>query len=207
MLEGVPVPKVLLAGVSLIAPLTLLSACNDKPQIIDPPVPESCSEVKNPLDRALCSELYDTGYRPVLAIDKELCSRLFVDLTGVRATADQLANDCIGKPIDQVIDGLQASDAYRKTQRRYWADRLSYSDSLVDPGSIKGLDELVDQLYRQQISYHDFAIRALAHPGFVGRFNGYGQPDLVAQAAFEAFLGRPATRPEALDVGNMWRPW
>jgi hypothetical protein len=204
------VRNLLRLGVSTFAPLTLLVACDDKPSIIDPPdppVPDSCPEVQHPLDKALCAELYDTGYRPVLALDAEVCGRLWVDLTGARATADQLQNECIGKPIEAVIEAAQASDAYRRTQRRYWADRLSYSDALVDPGSIKALDALVDELYRGQISYHDFAIRALAHPGFVGRHNGYGQPDMVARAAFDAFLGRPATRPEALDLGNLWRPW
>jgi hypothetical protein len=196
------VRNLLRVGVSLFA-----LACDDKPKIIEPPIPDSCSEVENPLSRALCPELFDTGYRPLLASDAEVCARLYVDLTGVRAAPDQLEADCIGKPFDDVVARLQASDAHRRTQRRYWADRLSYSDALVDPASIKALDALVDELYQEKISYHDFAIRALAHPGFVGRHNGYGQPDMVAMAAFEAFLGRPATRPEALDVGNLWRAW
>jgi hypothetical protein len=190
----------------LFAPLTLLG-CQDRPPPIDPPVPDSCADVTHPLDSALCAELYDTGYRPLIAGGDELCTRLFVDLTGVRPTPDQLREQCIGRPLADVIAQLQSTERYRKAQRRYWADRLSYSDALVDPISIKKLDQLVDDLYQNKINYRDFAINALAHPGFVGRHNGYGQPDLTAQAAFRAFLGRPATRPEALDVGNLWRPW
>jgi hypothetical protein len=202
------VRNILCTGVSLFAPLTLLIACEGtQPIEPPPPVPDSCDGVTNALDRALCSELYDTGYRPLLGSEAEVCGRLYVDMLGVRATSDQLRTECMGSPVDAVIDRLQQMTSYRIAQRRYWGDRLSYSDALVDPGSIRDLDALVDDLYQEKISYRDFAIRALAHPGFVGRHNGYGQPDMVAQAAFKAFLGRPATRPEAQDVGNLWRSW
>jgi hypothetical protein len=199
------VRKLLRVGVPLFAPLTLLFACENK--TISPPVPETCDGVDNPLDRALCSELYDTGYRPLLASDAEVCTRLHVDMLGARPTPEQLRSDCIGASIESVIEQMQQTQAYRIAQRRHWADRLSYSDALVNPESIRDLDALVDELYQEKISYRDFAVRALAHPGFVGRHNGYGQPDMVAAAAFRAFLGRPATRPEAIDVGNLWRSW
>ncbi len=195
------------AALTLFAPLTLLVACDDKPPPGGPPTPETCAGATHPLDHALCAELYDAGYRPQLAGDAELCTRLFVDLLGIRAPAEQLRSDCIGQPLDTVVGRIQESEAYRRAARRRWADRLSYSDALVDAGSIHDLDRLVEDLYQGRTSYRDFAIMVLAHPGFVGRFVGYGQPDLVAEAAFRAFLGRPATRPEAIDLSNLWRPW
>lgn len=192
--------------------LASASACTGdvthQPNVVPPIVaPENCDGVTNPLDHSLCAELYATGYHPLIAGDDELCTRLFVDMIGVRPSADRIRNECAGKATELVITTLQKSEDYRKQQRRMWADRFSYSDAIVDALSIKDLDRLVDDLYQEKITYKDFAIQAVAHPGFVGRFNGYGQPDMTAQAAFRAFLGRPATRPEALDLANLWRPW
>jgi hypothetical protein len=172
-----------------------------------PPAPDSCADATNPLDKALCPELFEKDYQPLLANDQEVCSRLFVDMLGVRPTPDVLRRECIGKSLDEVLVVVQKNESYRKAQRRRWADRLSYSDAVVDALAIRDLDDLVDQLYQEKISYKDFAINALSHPGFVGRHNGYGQPELVAQAAFKAFLGRPPTRPEMFDLSNLWRPW
>jgi hypothetical protein len=172
-----------------------------------PPVPSSCQNISNPLDNAVCNELYGTDYKPLLADETELCTRLFVDLIGKRPSAERIANECAGRPIETAIDAIQATEEYRIEQRRRWADRFSYSDAVVDAMSIHDLDRMVDDLHQDRYRYQDFAIRALAHPGFVGRFNGYGQPDMTANAAFRIFLGRPATRPEMMDLGQLWRPW
>lgn len=172
-----------------------------------PPVPNDCSNISNGLDNALCSELVAADYKPLLADDTELCTRLFVDMLGKRPSSQRIADECAGVPIEQVIDTIQTTEEYRIEQRRRWADRFSYSDAVVDALSIRDLDRMVDDLYRDRMSYQDFAIRALAHPGFVGRFNGYGQPDMTANAAMRIFLGRPATRPEMYDLSQMWRPW
>lgn len=174
------------------------------PQVV---IPESCDGLTNPLDHAMCAEFYAADYKPLIAGDDELCSRLFIDTTGVRASAERIANECAGKPAINVISGIQISDEYRRQMRRRWADRFSYSDAMVDALSIKELDRLVEDLYQEKISYKQFVIEAASHPGFVGRHNGYGQPDLTANAAFKAFLGRPATRPEMRDLANLWRPW
>lgn len=161
----------------------------------------------NPLDQVLCPEYEAAGYQPVEAAPQELCTRLHVDLLGVRPTKAQIDDACAGRDIVDVVRKMQSSKDYRLTQRRRWADRFQYSDYTVDVASIKRLDALVDDLYEDKIGYRDFAVIALSHPGFVGRHIGYGQPDLVAEAAFKAFLGRTPTTPERLDVGNLWKPW
>ena len=161
----------------------------------------------NPLDKVLCEDFAASGYEPVQAADQELCTRLFVDLKGVRPSKTEIAASCAGKDIVSVVRSFQGTKDYRMTQRRRWADRLQYSDYMTDVMSIRTLDKLVDDLYRDRIGYREFAEIAISHPGFVGRHIGYGQPDLVAEAAFTAFLGRSATTPERLDVGNLWKPW
>lgn len=162
---------------------------------------------ENPLDVELNKEFQAAGYVPKEAPAVELCTRLWVDMLGVRPTATEIAQECAGRDIGDVVRTLQRTPEYRETQRRRWADRFQYSEYFVDIYSIKQLDGLVDDLYRRKIGYADFAVDAMGSPGFSGRFIGYGQPDQVAQAAFQAFLGRAATRPEALDVGNLWRSW
>lgn len=191
--------------------LASTSACTTDTPVGTPPpvtvVPANCDGLSNPLDHAVCAEFYAADYKPLIAGDDELCSRLFIDMTGVRASADRIANECAGKPAINVISQLQISDEYRRQMRRRWADRFSYSDAMVDALSIKELDRLVEDLYQEKITYKQFVIEAASHPGFVGRHNGYGQPDLTANAAFKAFLNRPATRPEMRDLANLWRPW
>ena len=160
----------------------------------------------NPIDEILSAEFEAAGYTPAIASDRELCTRLHVDLLGVRPGAEELAT-CVGRDAKSVADEMQSTSAYRKTARRRFADRFQYSDYTVDVMSIRTLDDLVDDLYRGRLGYREFGEIALSHPGFVGRHIGYGQPDLVAEAAFRAFLGRSATTPERYDVGNLWKPW
>ena len=160
----------------------------------------------NPLDQALCSEYEAAGFQPVQANATELCTRLFVDLHGVRPSRAQI-DSCAGRDIVTQVKSMQSSKEYRHTQRRRWADRFQYSDYMVDVSSIRRLDGMVDDLYQGRLGYREFAVVALSHPGFVGRHIGYGQPDMVADAAFDAFLGRSATTPERFDVGNLWKPW
>ncbi len=166
-----------------------------------------CNANSDALDAALCPTFEAAGYEPIAASDTELCTRLSVDMVGLRPSAAWIQDRCAGRSPYDVVVSLQHTKEYRETQRRRWADRFQYNDSMVDVKSIHDLDELVDRLYSEEMSYPEFAEVALAHPGFVGRFIGYGQPDAVADAAFRAFLGRPATAPERLDVGNLWRPW
>lgn len=161
----------------------------------------------NPLDQVLCEEFEAAGYEPIEAAPQELCTRLFVDLVGVRPSKAQIDEKCAGRSIVEVVRNFQHTESYRQTQRRRWADRFQYSDYTVDVASIRRLDKMVDDLYRNRIGYEEFAEIALTHPGFVGRFIGYGQPDLVADAAFEAFLGRSATTPERIDLANLWKAW
>lgn len=166
-----------------------------------------CNANDNPIDGALCPEFEAAGYQPLQASDTELCTRLAVDMLGARPTKAEIESTCAGRDEYDVVRSWQRTKTYRETQRRRWADRLQYSDELVDAGQIKALDGLVDLLYQERLNYPDFAVVALSHPAFVGRFGGYGMPDLIAQAAFKSFLGRVATAPEAADVGALWKPW
>lgn len=141
------------------------------------------------------------------ANEEELCVRLFVDLRGFRPSRERLLSECTGRSLDELVREFQRSEEYLRTQRARWADRLRYSDSLVDAGAIAELEARVAALYRGELDYRTLAIETLSHPGFVGRFLVYGQEDSIAEAAFRAFLGRPATEPEAEDLAVLWKPW
>lgn len=179
-----------------------LGACHSSPDVA-----QGCNADHNPLDASLCADFAAQGYAPVEAERVELCTRLSVDMLGVRPTTEWIETACAPRKIYDVVVSLQHTTAYRETQRRRWADRFHYNDLLVDVKSIHDLDALVDRLYRADLGYGQFAEQALSHPGFVGRYIGYGQPDAVADAAFRAFLGRPATAPERNDLAALWRPW
>lgn len=181
----------------LLSVSALLAACTN----------DGGGEPPNPVDAVLLPELEAAGYVPALASERELCTRLHVDLLGVRPGRGELEATCLGRDVGGAVRDMQRTKAYRHTQRRLWADRLQYSDFFVDVESLRALDGLVDDLYRERIGYERFAEVVLAHPGFAGRHVSYGQPALVAEAAFRAFLGRPATAPERLDLAPLWKPW
>lgn len=171
--------------------------------------PEDHRGEQSDFDRAVLAALAKEGLTPERAGDGELCTRLFIDALGVRPTRAELEAQCIDRPIEEVIAALTARDEFRWERRRRFADRLQYNDAMIDRDSIRALDALVDRLYRGELGYRDFAIETLAHPGFVGRFLAYsdGREDTVAEAAFTAFLGRPATAAEAEDLAPLWSAW
>src|SRR5262245_38443592 len=165
--------------------MVLFAACSDT--TVPQPGGDACANVSNGVDRSLCAEFDELDHHPLVASGEELCTRLSVDLLGRRPTPDELSS-CAEKSVADVVTTYQSTPEYRLTQRRRWADRFSYADTLADPFAIKELDALVDQMYRGQKKYSDFAIEALAHPAFVSRYLGYGLPEDVAKAAFRTFL-------------------
>lgn len=185
---------------------SIFAACSGDEIPVDPEPGDPCAALSNPIDRALCPELTAAGYQPLLASSAEVCTRLAVDMIGRRPTPDERAG-CEQLGVGEMVSRYAEHDAYRIAQRRRWADRLSYADAAVDPYAIQELDRLVDDLYREKLGYSDFAVQALSHPAFVGRFIGYGLPEDVARAAFRVFLGRVATRPEAQDLAPLWSLW
>src|SRR5262245_8847163 len=123
MLFGGAVRNVLRALSTTALLFASTSACNEQRSVgPEPPpvVPDNCSGATNALDQAVCSELFQQDYKPLIAADEEVCTRLFVDLTGVRGSGEELRQGCIGKPIAEVIDVLQKNESYRKTMRRRW---------------------------------------------------------------------------------------
>jgi hypothetical protein len=199
--EGIVIKQLIILTPSM---SVLLAACSDT--TAPPPGGDACAQVRNGVDRALCAEFASIDHQPLIASSDELCTRLSVDMLGRKPTPTEREN-CAAMDVVDVVTVYQNLDAYRKTQRRRWADRFGYADALVDPYAIKDLDALVDQLYRGESKYSDFATVALSHPAFVGRFISFGFPEEVAKAAFRIFLGRVATRPEASDLAPLWSAW
>jgi hypothetical protein len=160
----------------------------------------------NPADGPFCESMRALGWTPRLAPKEALCTRLWIDLFDARPLPQDLA-PCLDQAPDDFVRAAQTSTDYRIAARRRWVDRLGYSDAFVDPASIVDLDRSVDDLYQGRMTYGEFAIRTLAHPAFVARFIVYGSQESVTEAAFTAFLGRDATRPEVQGIDVLWKPW
>jgi hypothetical protein len=158
-------------------------------------------------DRVLLESFEAEGRTIERASEEVLCARLYLDVLGYRPGRETILSQCTGRSLAEVASELLRSEDYRNAQRRRWVDRLRYSDALIDRGAIEDLEARIDAMYRGELGYRALAIETLSHPGFIGRFLAYGQEDSVAEAAFRAFLGRPATAPEAEDLGILWKAW
>lgn len=197
-------------------PVTAEPPRKEQPQPVDPgPGPcttPACTPLEpvapyegdHPLDAAVHEAFERAGviFRP--AGELELCRRLMGDLVGKLPTAEEFAANCSGKSAEEIIRTLQASDRYLLVAERWWRDRMSTTDILTDWRYLKDLYLLVDQLHAGTLTYRDFAIEALAHPGFISQ--DFSAED-IARRSFRTFLGRPATDAEAVDLAGLFRPW
>ena len=158
----------------------------------------------NAIDVALVPVFASASVTPVQADDAELCRRLSADLLGHYATADEVKHDCAGKSVDEIARSFQSRPEYVDVSERVWRDRMGTSDILVDWRELQDLYGLVDKMSQGKMKYSQFAIDAMAHPGFVMKTF---DPEDKVNAVFQAFLGRPATQAERADLGALYRPW
>jgi hypothetical protein len=165
-----------------------------------PPVYEGT----NAIDAVMTRVFWENDVTPVEATTAELCRRMTIDLTGRAPTADAIEADCGGKTPEQIARALQARPDYLLRSERLWRDRLDVNDVVTDWRYSKALFALVDRLHRGEIRYDSFAVEVLTHPGFTSI--DY-LPDERVRIAFRAFLGRPATDAEAMDLASLTRPW
>lgn len=166
--------------------------------------PVALPDSDNPIDLAVRDAFLEVRHVPERASDAELCRRLFADLVGRYPTLDEVDADCVGRDVDEIARELQGREEYLVVSERHWRDRFRTTDVTVSWRYLKGLYALVDALHRGELGYEDFAMEALAHPGFL--LTEVAADDR-ARRAFEVFLGRSATDAEAVDIGNLFRPW
>ncbi|HSC87588.1 MAG TPA: hypothetical protein VLC09_09975 [Polyangiaceae bacterium] len=158
----------------------------------------------NPLDQALCPQLWGAGYDTLPLIDTETCRRVHADLTGRFPSLGEVQDECLGRPIgDTVLEWIKSKEFVFVNQRR-WADTLRYNNVAVNLERIYDADTLVGKLYGGFVRYDEFVEVMSAHPVLVRRFDDPGDR---AEELFNVFVGRPPFANERADMAKLYSLW
>jgi len=198
------------------AALLAVGSCSKEPAapepIAPPPIVDEPMEAPKPppfmgtnvIDAATHAVFFHAEHTPTEAPMRELCRRLHADLVGRYPTKAQVARDCDGKTVEEIVDALRADSRYLVLSHRHWRDRLDTDDAASDWRYLRDLYAKIDRLHRGQLRYEELVVEVLAHPAFTMT---EAQPADRVRAAFRAFLGREATDAEAADLASLYRPW
>jgi hypothetical protein len=168
-----------------------------------------CAELTfdNPLDEAMCPHVQGLSVDPEPADAIEICRRLYVDLLGVSPTAVNYEVDCKDRTPTEIVDDFMARPEYVLMSQRMWADVFHMNSELTFYRYVQDLDALVGSLYTaddaSRLALNAFAVLAVTHPGFLGRWDGQ---DLIS-FNFKSHLGRDANPPERQDIFPLFRMW
>lgn len=99
----------------------------------EPPAVKEARWAKNPVDRFVFSRLEREGITPSAETEREtLCRRVFLDLTGLLPTPEELdafVKDEAPDAYEKLVDRLLASPHYGERWGRHWLDQARYADS------------------------------------------------------------------------------
>ena len=153
-----------------------------------PPLPALTTPTPAPLppiDAFIRAELARHGLTPAPEADRvTLIRRLYLDLTGLPPSADELARHQADFDYDRLVDRLLASPHFGERWGRHWLDMARYADSngfLGDglrPNAWKYRDWVIDAINRD-LPYDEFTVQQLAG-------------DLLVRAAADRASGPPA---------------
>lgn len=168
-------------------------------------ITERCADLglTNAVDAALCPRMQGAGLQPRWAEVTTVCRRMALDLLDRGPEWSEVEAHCLGRSPAEMADHFLAQPAYVRAAQRRWADHFEYNDILSWHRYIRALDDLVGQLYRDELDYERFAIEALVAPGYTGRHLG----EAAVARAFQVFLGRDAHGVEREDLVGLWRMW
>jgi hypothetical protein len=175
----------------------------DEPPLVD------CEETvfDNAVDQALCPYVQAEGIQPEPADQVEVCRRLYIDLLGISPTSVDYEVDCKNRSVEEIVDDFMARPEYVVMSQRMWADVFHMNSELTYYQYIAELDAMVGQLYApnpaDQITLDTFAVEAVTHPAFLGRWDGL---DLVG-FNFLSHFKRDASGAERLDIFPLFRMW
>lgn len=219
-------------GAAWLVPALLLS-CTSEPSL--PPgsqegprpqqLPPAATVPDNVVDRLVVPMLRATGREPTQESPESLCRRLSIDLNGIAPSAAEVSQRCVGRTPAQMVHyfmnkpkavHVPAGEApYPYVGRRVWSEIFAYRTIEYDLNTafyadVLELDGLVKKLYEGTLSYDRFAVEVLIAPAFLRRF-GFQitatDTSQTAAAAVRIFLGREALPSDAMDLGNLWRPF
>ncbi|TWU51229.1 DUF1553 domain-containing protein [Rubripirellula reticaptiva] len=174
-----------------------------------PPLP--AVREPNPIDAFLVAKQTANGLKPQkTAVRSLLLRRLYLDVTGLPPTAEQLVSD---EPLEEIVDSLLGSPQYGERWGRHWMDVWRYSDWyglgeelrngqkhlwhwrdwIID--SLNG-DKGYDQMIMEMLAGDELAPqdpKAVAATGFLARnyylFNRTTWLDDTIEHTSKAFLG------------------
>ena len=120
-----------------------------------PQVLEAAHRVRNPIDNFVLARLHAQGLKPAPeATRPELVRRVYVDLTGLPPTPEQVESflrDESPKAFERLVDQLLESPAYGERWARHWLDVVRYADS----GGFE-----TDEYYPNAWRYRDYVIKS-----------------------------------------------
>ncbi|MBN8624011.1 MAG: DUF1553 domain-containing protein [Planctomycetes bacterium] len=101
-----------------------------RPQL---PAVKNAAWTKNPIDRFVAAGLDAAGLEPATeATPETLCRRVYLDLTGLPPTPEELQlylNDSGTDRYERLVERLLASPRYGEHRARYWLDAARYADT------------------------------------------------------------------------------
>ena len=110
--------------------------------------------VRNPIDRFLLARIEAAGLQPAAEAEPAaLCRRVFLDLTGLPPTPQDLElylNDSGADRYERLVERLLASPRYGEHRGRYWLDAARYADT----------HGLHFDNYREMWPYRDWVVAA-----------------------------------------------
>lgn len=158
----------------------------------------------NPIDEAMCPYLWGVGLDTRPVDDEQACRRIYADLRGQFPSYDEIKENCLGRPINNVAEALIESDAFVFQNQRRWADTLRYNNIAVSLERIYDADILVGKMYAGLLRYDNFVEVVSAHPVFVRRYDNSRDR---AEALFNIFVGRPPYDDERADMAKLYGLW
>lgn len=158
----------------------------------------------NPVDEAICPHLWGAGYDTQPVDDEQACRRIYADLRGVFPSYDEISENCLGKPIANIVEQLIESEEFVFQNQRRWADVLRYNNVAVNLERIYDADILVGKMFRGYLRYDQFIQVMSAHPVLTRRFDNAA--DRV-EALFSIFVGRPPFENERADMAKLYALW
>lgn len=162
------------------------------------------ADLANPVNRGLCTSLWGRGLASNEINELEACRRLYADVLGRFPSLEEVKQDCVGAPWDQLVQQFIDSEQFVRLGRQRWSDRLRYDSITVSLERIFDADRIAEMLYQGRISYGQFASVISAHPVLTRRHNTDGER---TDALYETFLGRPAFADERSDIGRLYHQW
>ena len=104
-----------------------------KPKVVEPPVVQRTSWVRNPVDQFILAKLEAKGLAPAPEAPREAqIRRAYIDLIGLPPTpreVDDFLSDPAPDSYERMIDRLLASPQYGERWARHWLDLARYAES------------------------------------------------------------------------------